>query len=247
MRRTIRVGVIVPSSNTALESITHEIVSDVCTPNTQITVHFARFRVTQIHMSAESNKQFSLAPMLEAAGYLADARVNIIGWSGTSAAWLGFETDEKLCDRITAMTGIPATTSMIAMRERIRVSCATDIGVLTPYVSDVNAAIIKTLASAGLDATASRSQCSQLSTNYDFAGITEVELERMVASLSRDGTKTVLIICTNLCAARRAKTWEDTYGVYVFDSVATVIRGMLSYLKVDMSPLHRKWGSVFEE
>ncbi|KAI6981498.1 hypothetical protein KC335_g4680 [Hortaea werneckii] len=245
--RRIRLGIIVPSSNTALEPISQEIVSDVSTANEQITVHFARFRVTKIDMSIESDKQFSLAPMLEAASYLADARVDMIGWSGTSAAWLGFETDENLCYKITAVTGVPATTSIIAMREKINSSGATNIGVLTPYSSDVNAAIIETFASAGLDASESRSQCSKLSTNYDFAGVTEVDLDCMVANLSASGTETVLVICTNLHAARMAKTWEDTYGVIVFDSVATVIRGMLSRLEVDMSPLGKKWGSVFKK
>ena len=48
--------------------------------------------------------------ILAAAGLLGDAKVDVIAWNGTSAAWLGFETDERLCEAITAATGIAATT-----------------------------------------------------------------------------------------------------------------------------------------
>jgi len=60
--------------------------------------------------------QFELAPILHhAAELLAHAEVDIIGWSGTSAGWLGFDKDVTLCDEIEKVTGIKATTSVLAL------------------------------------------------------------------------------------------------------------------------------------
>ena len=43
-----------------------------------------------------------------AAELLADAKVDVIGWSGTAAGWLGFDADLRLCERIEERTGIRA-------------------------------------------------------------------------------------------------------------------------------------------
>jgi hypothetical protein len=45
---------------------------------------------------------------------LADAKVDVISWIGTSASWLGFERDEALVLRIRESTGIKACTACSA-------------------------------------------------------------------------------------------------------------------------------------
>ena len=83
-----------PSSNTVLEPYTAEILRPF---GAEASVHFGRFRVTEISMSQGSQAQFDLAPVLDAARLLADARVDVIAWNGTSSAWLGLERDVELC------------------------------------------------------------------------------------------------------------------------------------------------------
>ena len=97
----IRLGILVPSSNTALEPITHEIIRTFQAPRLEISAHFSRFTVTEISLSQQALGQFSLEKIISAARLLADAKVHVIGWSGTSAGWLGFEHDEKLCVAVT--------------------------------------------------------------------------------------------------------------------------------------------------
>ncbi|MBC8831734.1 Asp/Glu/hydantoin racemase, partial [Escherichia coli] len=64
--------------------------------------------------------QFDDDKIIQAAMLLADAKVDVIAWNGTSSGWLGFEADERLCERITAATGIPATTSVLALNEILK-------------------------------------------------------------------------------------------------------------------------------
>src|SRR5512141_2147437 len=96
MNRPVRLGVLTPSSNTALEPLTSALAAAV--PG--CSAHFARFRVTEISLSAQALGQFDDSKILAAAELLADAKVDVIGWSGTSSGWLGFEADQRLIARI---------------------------------------------------------------------------------------------------------------------------------------------------
>ena len=113
MVKSVRLGMLAPSSNTVLEPITAAMLTGL----DGVSAHFSRFRVTEIAASRRSDDQFDDAQILKAAELLADAKVDVIAWNGTSASWLGFERDEKLCERITAATGIPACSSVLAFRE----------------------------------------------------------------------------------------------------------------------------------
>ncbi|HBO78304.1 MAG TPA: Asp/Glu/hydantoin racemase, partial [Cupriavidus sp.] len=90
MTRQIRLGMLTPSSNTALEPITSAMVSGL--PN--VSAHFSRFTVTEISLRDQALGQFDLEKILAAARLLADARVDVIAWNGTSSGWLGFDKDE---------------------------------------------------------------------------------------------------------------------------------------------------------
>ncbi|KAF5559283.1 maleate isomerase [Fusarium phyllophilum] len=244
--RRARLGVIVPSSNTTLEPLTQQMIISLAQKGIEASLHFARFRVTKIELSDDSNSQFTLESMLEAAGLLADAKVDIIGWSGTSAAWLRFSSDETLCQMIENTTGIPATSSVLAMRDILLLhGVAPEIGLVTPYVTEVNAAIRDNFATQGLSIGGTRSQCSGLTSNFDFAGVQEKDLDDMVAQVVKNGAQVILIMCTNLAAAQRAIFWERKYSVTVLDSVATVLYGMLRQLGMETSGLASEWGSLF--
>src|SRR5690606_18148787 len=85
-----------------------------------VSLHFARFRVVEISLRETALGQFDTAPMLAAADLLADARVDSICWSGTSAGWLGLDADRRLCAQIEDRTGIPATSAVLSLMELFR-------------------------------------------------------------------------------------------------------------------------------
>ncbi|KAK1480120.1 ABC transporter [Colletotrichum cuscutae] len=113
-----------------LEPLTQAIISGL----PDVTVHFSRFRVLKISLDEDGLDQFQTDNLISAAQLLADAEVDMIGWSGTSSGWLGFEADEKLCADITAATGIPATTSVLALNKALQKFDVKDLGLVTPYV-----------------------------------------------------------------------------------------------------------------
>jgi maleate isomerase len=73
-----------PSSNTSLEPITSAMVSGL--PG--VSAHFSRFTVTEISLRDQALGQFDDSKIIEAAKLLADAKVDVIGWNGTSSGWL---------------------------------------------------------------------------------------------------------------------------------------------------------------
>src|SRR5580692_8529674 len=142
----IRLGMLTPSSNTVLEPVSTAIAAGL----PEVSIHFGRFKVTQIALSEAALAQFDDSEILRAAELLADAKVDVIAWNGTSASWLGFDRDEALCERISTVTGIKSCTSALAFRELLRGIGARRIGLVTPYTPDVQSRIIATWAQAGL-------------------------------------------------------------------------------------------------
>lgn len=184
--------------------------------------------------------------MIAAAKLLADAHVDVIGWSGTSGGWLGFDEDERLCAAITKATGIPATTSALALNQALDLLGAKKFALVTPYLDDVQARIIKTYSDAGYQIV-SESHLG-LSTNVVFADVTEETLDKQVGEVMEKSSGEVLAIstfCTNLRAAQRARKWEEQYGVPVLDTVSTVIWAMLR-MKGWGKGAVTGWGQIFD-
>lgn len=240
MTRRIRLGVLTPSSNTALEPLTQALIASL----PEVSVHFSRFSVTQIALSADALGQFQRERILDAARLLADAHVDVIGWSGTSAGWLGFDTDVALCQAITEATAIPATTSVLALNKALHRFGIRRLGLVSPYLADVQARIVANYAALGIDASA-ESHLS-LQDNFSFAEVDEATLDRQVAEVVAAGAEAITTFCTNLHAAHRAESWERQHGVPVFDTVTTVLWDMLNMTGVDTRRL-TGWGRLLLE
>ena len=133
MTSAVRLGVLTPSSNTALEPLTSAIVAGL--PGS--SAHFSRFRVTEISLQPQALGQFDDSKILAAAELLADARVDVIGWSGTAAGWLGFDADLRLVERIRERTGLRATTAVLALNELLALQGIDRLALVTPYTGDV--------------------------------------------------------------------------------------------------------------
>lgn len=128
MTTRTRLGMLTLSSNTVLEPVTYAMLAGL----PDVTAHFARFPVTEIALSPAALGQFDDTPILRAAELLAHAKVDVIAWNGTSASWIGFESDERLCERITTATGIPARTTVLTYRELFRRLAISRVGLVTP-------------------------------------------------------------------------------------------------------------------
>jgi maleate isomerase len=236
-----RLGMLTPSSNTALEPLTCAMAADM--PG--VSAHFSRFRVTQIGLSAAALGQFDNDRLVEAAELLADAKVDVIAWNGTAAAWLGFARDEELCAAITARTGIPACTCILAYRELFESWGLRKIGLVTPYSADVQDRIMTNWDTDRFSCSAER-HLGEGRDNFSFAEVTEDEIARMVRDVAEAGCDAAAIVCTNLKGSAIAPVLERELGIPVLDSISVTLWKSLVLAGRDPSAL-AAWGGPFKD
>jgi maleate isomerase len=240
MARAVRLGMLTPSSNTVLEPMTVAMIAGL----PDVTAHFSRFRVTEIALSDQAQRQFDDSEMLRAAELLAHAKVDVIAWNGTSAAWLGFDRDERLCERIRAATGIAACTTVLAFRDLFKRTKVKQVGLVTPYLDDVQAKIVANWSAAGFTCRAERH--FGLRDNYSFADLAPEEIAAMTRAVVNEGCDAVAIVCTNMRAAALAAQLEAELGVPIYDSVAVTLFQSLRLAGADPRAI-RGWGRLFSD
>lgn len=240
MGKHIRLGMLTPSSNTVLEPITQAMLVDL----PEVSAHFSRFRVTEISLNLPALDQFDNTALLEAAQLLADAKVDVIAWNGTSAGWLGFDRDRELCRQITAATSIPATTSVLALQEIFLARNITQFGLVTPYTDDVQAKVTTNFAQQGFHCIAE--QHLNLQVNFSFAEVDAEKISAMVYQVAQAQPQAITTFCTNLCAAPLVAELEKDIGIPIFDTVAVAVWKSLHLAGVDTS-LVKGWGSLFAD
>lgn len=239
MPTRVLLGMLTPSSNTVLEPVTTAMLAGL--PET--SAHFGRFKVTEIALTREALGQFDDSEILGAAELLSHAKVGVIGWSGTSASWRGFDTDEALCRRITEATGIPACTSVLALNELFARLGVRRFGLVTPYLDDVQGRIIANYAAAGLECVAERHH--GLRDNFSFSEVDADTLRTMVREVAAARPEAIVILCTNLRGGPLVAELEAELGIPILDSVATVVWKSLCLVGADPRRV-RGWGRWFE-
>ena len=234
-----RIGVLTPSSNTALEPLTTQILMSL----PEVTAHFGRFRVTEIALSDKSQGQFDDSQILNAADLLTDANPSVLVWSGTSAGWLGFEKDRNLCQRITEQTGVPASTAILSLNELLMLRGVRRLGIVSPYTGDVQQRIIDQYASLGIEVVAEVHH--NIVVNYDFAKLSSEQIREDLVKVAAAKPEAVVTYCTNLRAAQLADSFEAETGITLLDTVSTSVWGAMRELGLDASKI-RGWGRLFQ-
>jgi len=234
----VLLGMLTPSSNTVLEPVCAEMLRGL----PEVSAHFARFRVTSISLDESSLGQFDLAPMLEAASLLADARVGSICWNGTSASWMGLDTDRALCHAVEERTGIPATSSVLALAEIFRRAEVRRFGLVTPYTGDVQARIVANMEREGFECVAGRRL--DITDNFSFSCVPAETLRRMVREAAAARPDAITILCTNLRGAPLVEELEEETGIPIHDSISAAVWSSLRLAGVDPGRV-AGWGRLF--
>ena len=240
MSRPLRLGVLTPSSNTALEPLTSALVAAL--PGA--SAHFSRFRVTEIALDAAALGQFDDGKILAAAELLSDAKVDVIGWSGTSSGWLGFDRDRQLVERIRERTGIVATTAVLALNELLALKQVRRLALVTPYTEDVQQKIVANYATLGIEVVTERHAGIRI--NHDFAGVPPAKLRAMIQEVAVARPQAITTFCTNLHAAPLAPEVERALGIPLLDTVSTTVWGMVRAAGGSPAPIAGGWGELFQ-
>ncbi|MDC8805081.1 aspartate/glutamate racemase family protein [Halomonas pacifica] len=240
MNRTL-LGMLTPSSNTVLEPYTAALLAGLMP---EVTAHFQRFTVKEISLSDRALAQFDPAPLLEAATLLNDARMDVIAWNGTSASWLGFDSDRRLCAAITEATGVPATSSVLALNEVLERTGVTRLGLVTPYLTDIQEAIVANYAAEGIEVVAERHLDDR--GNFSFSEYDEATLAGLVREVAKGEPEAITLLCTNLRGAGIVAELEQELGIPIYDSVSVTVWKCLTLAGLDPARISG-WGGLFQD
>lgn len=230
-----RFAMLTPSSNIVVEPWCCRMVASL----DDTSVHFGRVEVLRIDDGDESLSQFRDAPMYDAVSLLSHVRPTVIGWNGTSASWLGVDKDRRLIEHITNTTGYPAVTSTLSILAALRGLGISKIGLVTPYVSEIQDRVVANLTAEGFDCVAETH--FGISDNFAFGVIPETQIADAARQVVAGGAEAVVILCTNLAGAGIARAIEDETGVPVLDSVMLTVWGCMQEAGIDTTPLV-PWG-----
>ncbi|WP_370553405.1 aspartate/glutamate racemase family protein [Falsirhodobacter sp. alg1] len=237
--KPVRLGMLTPSSNTVLEPYTSAMLGAF---GDEASAHFGRFRVVEISMSEQSQTQFTLDPILEAAERLAEAKVDLIAWNGTSASWLGLEQDRALCAAIQNATGVRATSTMLAYEALLARMGVTRLALVTPYLTEIQDRIIANYAAQGIRITSDERLEDR--GNHSFADYTPDHIATLVRNVAASGPQAISILCTNFRGAPVAAALEEELGIPVLDSVSVTAAHCLALAGADPARV-TGWGKVF--
>lgn len=125
-----RVGLLVPSSNTTMES-----EFSMCLPE-GVSLHTARLPLREVTVKGlEEMDEFVRA----GAQTLADADVDVIVFGCTTGSlFLGAEHAEAIADEIEQITSLPAVVTAKAVVDSIKEKGGQRIVVATPYIDELN-------------------------------------------------------------------------------------------------------------
>jgi maleate isomerase len=211
-------GTITPSGNTVVEAVTQAALRDV--PG--VLPIFARIPV---HGTRDPfPESYDLEGMLSAAELLSHAKPDVILWNGSKGGAIGLDHDRDLARRITAATGIPATTSGLALEAALAARGPVRIGLLTPYNDAYQAKLIAAFAARGW--VVSAEDHLGLSDNLSYAGTPR---EEIAAQAERLAPRCDLLLgwCTNYPVPLIG---EEYAGKPVWDATLLGLRAALKMI-----------------
>lgn len=229
-----KVGFITPSSNTALEPMTMAMTHQI---SSRISTHFSRVPVKTLTLDSKDVNQFQTQKMVDAAALLSDGGMDAILWNGTSGSWTGkgFEADVSLCEEISRVTGVPASTSSLAQLDVLKHYGIKRFALAVPYVEEPTRKIIETYGNQGFSVV-STARLDQIE-NVVIGNTPFERIKQLLRDADSPDAECIVVACTNLPATAVVDEMEAELGKPVFDSIAVTLWKALKMTSIDV-PLH---------
>jgi maleate isomerase len=217
-----RLGLIVPSSNTAAERDFRRLLPP------EVEVHAARMYLAETTAAAERVMLEDHAP--QAAKDLGTLKPELVVFSCTSAgALLGVDGERSLEQDLGELSGAEIISTNAAVAARLRSLGLQRIVVVTAYVDELNREIEATLTARGLDVVSITGM--GITDNYSIALVTPEEIGEFAAkAVNGQQADGVFISCTNLRAAEAADRLATELGMPVVTSNLAAVDSVLSQL-----------------
>jgi maleate isomerase len=231
-------GTITPSGNIVVERMTTAILADF----PAVSAHFSRIEVVG---STDAYKDdYDWDGMMRAAALLSHAEPDMICWNGSKGGSIGLDADRRLCERITAATGKPATTSSLAILEAFAATAVRRFGLVTPYAAAYAERIPPHFHAQGY-ACVSQAHAG-LSDNLSYCAVADADIAAMIRAVAVERADAIIVYCTNFPAAHLIGDLEAETGIAIYDSVSACVWKSLRLIGEPTAPGSR-WGSLFND
>lgn len=227
--RKIRIGLIVPSTNTTCEAD----FQMAAPPN--VTIHGHRLWITNDAIEIDGMEIMN-TEIESAARYLGTANVDIIAYGCTTGSFYkGLGWDEKMLELIeNASGGIPAISASTSIIQALKYLNAKKISVATPYPKWNNERLIIYLDSQGFEVL--NIEGEPIASHSGNQGINEQNPETIVdfaSDLCLPKADALLCSCTAWRSMEAAKTLELRTGKPIITSNQSMIWAAFRKIGVD--------------
>lgn len=206
----LRIGLIVPSSNTVMEPDFHrEFQRGGIVSTTRIFLEDVT-REAEVRMLEEDLPQ--------AVDRTRTSAPDVVVFGCTSAGSLGtLAHDDQIGAMIEKKTGARAVTVLRALVARLRALQPQRVALLTPYIEDLTSSVARSLAEAGFPPV--KTCGMDIKSNLDIGRVTPREIVRFVEAQSAGiAPDCVVLSCTNWRAIEAIGPLREKLGVPVLTS-----------------------------
>jgi len=228
----LRIGVLVPFTNTNLESDMMRLCPDGA------RVHFTRiggYDMDEVPDETEM-EQMGAADISDALQLIAGVRPDVVLYGCTSATLThGMAFDAALAERIKEITGAEAITAAGALVAALRAVGTMRIGFASPYVGAVNRQAIGFLKGAGIDTVNCAEMAGTLS-NHDQGAVTPDAVFDLAMRADHEDAQAIVMSCTDLRAVEVIDRIEAALGKPVITSNQAMMFAMIRAFGLDNVP-----------
>lgn len=205
-----RIGLLVPSINTTMETEFWRIAPD------GVSVHTARIAGGR-HGTPEELRSMETASK-HAAKEVAMVEPDVVVYGCTSGSFFeGPAWNRKISEQLTAITNAPTVTTAGAMAACLAAGGHRKVDVVTPYVEVTNERLKHFLKAHGIDVL--KLGAFDMLDMFDHAKIEPEEIYRKVREITSPKAEAVFVACTQLRALEVLDMLERDLGKPVYSAV----------------------------
>lgn len=224
-RETLRIGLILPSSNTTVEPEFARMTSSLL----WLSIHASRIDLVEVTPEALIRMVKGIE---KAASLLAHASVDTICLACTSASFL--EGKNRLLNLKQAMertTGLPSLTTSESVVIALEALKARRIGLVTPYIPQLNALEIKFLQESIPKLEIVSMKSFHLQSNLEIGRLSPERIYHASCGLIKEShPDTLFLSCTNMPSIDLIQPLENEFGISVVTSNSASLFGLLCLL-----------------
>ena len=237
MPRNFRIGQIVPSSNTTMETEIPAMLRarEALRPEERFTFHSSRMRMHKVTKEelAAMNKEG-----LRCAAELADARVDVMSTAclvAIMAMGLGYhrQTEQELTEVARANQCLaPVMTSAGALIDGLKTLGARRVSIMAPYMRPLTDLVVQYIENEGIEVI--DAICFEISDNLEVGRRDPMQLLDDVKRLDTQGADVIVAsACVQMPSLPAIQRIQDATGIPTVSSAVCTVRRMLEHLQLD--------------